>query len=1714
MDLIVRVFILLVICLTVENKIYLYDTQDGRSIEYYDCVVVESWLYCRRPKKAINLLRDNDSLSCAQNGGILHWFSDLRSNKSINISTILHHWRSSIERVELYSLFFNNGNEKDGFICQCLRPASFGKNCEYQLPVGETLEETLEWQVNMRKENWQEVQVHGDVICYQMLECDSGVLCLDWREICDGIQQCMSGKDEENCDLLEMNRCDQDEYRCANGMCIPETFFLDGELDCLDWSDEMPFKKSENCFSESVNAECDDHLCPSTYWSCGDGQCIPNRVAFQKSPSASTCRSGRDQYFMCETRLFTPQWTMPNGRCHQDGKYREFLDVDRSIEQQCEYLLKCVLSSGGAMGCLCSHSDGIEYVKKLEQVCPGSMIYPRKAVVAPYMFFLYNRTREVQSKRPDLILINGTVRCQHSLINVTKILPFDDDLDPRQMTEEHFCRPARSDIRQECHHWNESTGVCQEWNPCLSITRIRDGFKNCLNGSDEEEEQQQEMSIERSCAQVRRHRLRCSAEQSMCLNVMLIGNGNLDCTNGFDESWLGTGRKLTSLYCNDQREDECPFLRQYIDQSWTMLNASETGATLQLPFRSYCDTFENLATREDESFSECRQWWICREDQRRCGTGQCIEHSWLNDGEWDCPDASDEYEWLEHRAQATLRQASRQNFTNRSYFIPSTCNESHPFLCLSSRATRQGFSCLNFSQIGDGQIDCAGALDERVILQSCPDSSIVGNRFLCPSTNTCIPYHLHCFVDQRCPNPSDDELWCSRQSSAENSRDAKDFVCFDGRYFPGGRCSRSAECLFAEDEYMCDYLSSYSRTFIPFREEKRISPEIRAKSLPLSLYPSNVKIEQSLTQWIQPLPPPIHVRSNISELPYWCNRGLGLLSVDGSALCFCPPQYFGEKCEYHQDRLSVLIFLNVSQSSYSLERTHPSILFKLLVLLVVDDRVLLSDQFQLFASYELDRTPTEQKDNLIIHFVYPRWLSFRNRPFSIRFQLYRTPGRGEQPVLLGVWQYPVRFGHLPVFRLAKVLYLRDSNPCLSSPCPPNARCHRLLNNNSAFLCLCKSNFAGKNCSEEDSRCLQGYCSQGSLCEASSFSFPLCVCPSDRFGVRCSLEHDACHSSPCQNSGGCFPDFRPDRVICLCTREYFGFYCQWKRVFIELSLSTDLSHRGVTIQFFEIDHLSLDLIPLDQKVFRTVPQQIEYLHYNTFVMSGIVLGKLSSSEKDLSTPADLYLLSVFLDVFSVRGRTALSSENRCSHLHSFSSVDSSPIRYHHICIADRTRLCFRDDEYLCICADNHSRVECFLYDDHLDRCEHCLSGGRCLQGDRERLDDFLCLCPECHSGRQCQFSSQSFTITLDQLFFNDLLSERKLLFILFPLLGFVFALPSNVFSFCTFRRRNCLRNGCGHYLLCLSTINQLSLALLAARLIHLTCTLSLFPSHPIIDDLLCRLLNYSLTCFTRFVYWLISFVSLERAYTSVFLNKQWLKQAHIARRLMIFTFVVICLSAVDELLFLKSFSSREAGSGSMCIIAYPAETRSMWIRIHQVVSVVNLLLPLLINICCTSTIIGIVIQIKMNIRKAGNEGRLDDDEMRRGRNLFRGVLNENKEIITRPFITVVPSMFSLFSLPLLIVGFSLGCQVSENSSIRYLLIAFYFLTFIPQMGTFLLYIYPSSFYRKEWQATNISQRITALKRHHSPKNSTTFSAVHAHNIEHRWQRTDHSKRVIS
>ena len=268
------------------------------------------------------------------------------------------------------------------------------------------------------------------------------------------------------------------------------------------------------------------------------------------------------------------------------------------------------------------------------------------------------------------------------------------------------------------------------------------------------------------------------------------------------------------------------------------------------------------------------------------------------------------------------------------------------------------------------------------------------------------------------------------------------------------------------------------------------------------------------------------------------------------------------------------------------------------------------------------------------------------------------------------------------------------------------------------------------------------------------------------------------------------------------------------------------------------------------------------------------------------------------------------------------LDSSPIRYHHLCLTNDSLLCFRDDVYLCICADNQTRVECFIYDQELDRCSHCLEGGLCLRGDQARSTDFFCICPPCHSGDQCQFNTKSLVFTLDQLFSTDLLSDQKQttisLLIFFSALAFLLAIPNNLFTFVTVRRRSCLRYGIGHYLLWMSVINQINLAFFVARLVHMIAN-SIDASALIMwNDGLCKSLNYFLSSSSRMVYWLTSLISVERVYMTLFLNGRWLKKPRTARRLTIMMLDTVLLTDAYELLFYKSLRVLTDGQRSICL----------------------------------------------------------------------------------------------------------------------------------------------------------------------------------------------------
>jgi hypothetical protein len=226
-----------------QEHFYVYNTENGHLTNKFDCIYhgVDNIPFCRRfadGERVINLITENR----CYNGGQRWNFSTLIT-LGIEPDNVLK-WSSSIEKVDDYAAFYHYYNHitknitSDSFLCDCsIRKGVFGKFCTYILMYdAHSVNEALDNQFSNRDSFWFFHQAMGSILCYVTLICDSGSLCLEWRDICDGHQNCMDGWDEMNCNILEFYECDENEYRCSNGMCIPDAYFLDGKL-------EIPRKK-------------------------------------------------------------------------------------------------------------------------------------------------------------------------------------------------------------------------------------------------------------------------------------------------------------------------------------------------------------------------------------------------------------------------------------------------------------------------------------------------------------------------------------------------------------------------------------------------------------------------------------------------------------------------------------------------------------------------------------------------------------------------------------------------------------------------------------------------------------------------------------------------------------------------------------------------------------------------------------------------------------------------------------------------------------------------------------------------------------------------------------------------------------------------------------------------------------------------------------------------------------------------------------------------------------------------------------------------------------------------------------------------------------------------------------------------------------------------------------------------------------------------------
>lgn len=389
------------------------------------------------------------------------------------------------------------------------------------------------------------------------------------------------------------------------------------------------------------------------------------------------------------------------------------------------------------------------------------------------------------------------------------------------------------------------------------------------------------------------------------------------------------------------------------------------------------------------------------------------------------------------------------------------------------------------------------------------------------------------------------------------------------------------------------------------------------------------------------------------------------------------------------------------------------------------------------------------------------------------------------------------------------------------------------------------------------------------------------------------------------------------------------------------------------------------------------------------------------------------------------------------------------KYHHLCRDDTRLFCFHDEEFLCICQDDHTRVDCFGYATRpgIDHCDLCLSGGKCVKGSLDEPNDFFCLCPDCHQGLRCQFSLEAFGITLDYLLLADS-NGIQTMYIALVFVLFLVGLLNNLCAFLTFKRKKPRKMGVGNYLLIVAILNICALFWLLVEFIHIR-----LGSAGVTNDVSCKLVNYLLSVFPRSTYWLTTWITLNRLGLVVSPTNTTLKNPRNAILISIGTIITLFALHGHELLVYRALKDVDS-SASRCVSDFSQEALSIYNRAS---TLSHFFVPFTVQLTSISFLIILV---------ARSRAKTVDKHI-----TFRQILE--RQFRTQKELYVTPVIILLSALPQGILSLSLACSLLSNWQ-RHIILMGYLLSYTPQVLGFILYVLPSSEYKKEFLETTFAK----------------------------------------
>ncbi|CAF1408465.1 unnamed protein product [Adineta steineri] len=915
----------------------------------------------------------------------------------------------------------------------------------------------------------------------------------------------------------------------------------------------------------------------------------------------------------------------------------------------------------------------------------------------------------------------------------------------------------------------------------------------------------------------------------------------------------------------------------------------------------------------------------------------------------------------------------------------------HP--CLSPKTRKM--DCLHINRIEDGNIDCLGSTDERSHCRLQHPIEFL-KRYRCWNDTICTSMEGAC---KYCDMSKEFNLTCDWYD--EKFRDIINYI---DRIDSFGKTRRQPFC------------HKSSRSFPPAQSSLPVHKQIQNDM---------IKTEKIST-----------IKHNNDPRLWLCNKGFVLLvGKHETQQCLCPESYYGDLCQYQNQRVSLTIRLR--QENFN----------KLNVIGII---IRLVDHTGFVHSYE----QLTYKSIISCNWKYNMRLLYQNRPKDImkNYTIYIDAYDKVKLTYHTSWIFLVQFLFMPVNRMSIQLII-----------PTQQDCHLLcsdkylksLTNDNMQSCRC-SNWVN-SFSMIQHKC---DCSSDSMCIGFKGNRSICLCSLNKTGPRCYLNSICQMNNTCINNGICVPhDYRQSSTnfTCVCPDGFSGEFCETTDVRIDISFSNIKTPQSLFVHFFNVlsrNYRSKTLEPVRATMFKKILFNQKTISFNVPLFFHLVFVEFDHMYYFTILQHD-YVSSV---VFSIQ----ISQSQRCRHITEVDEVIAgySHLRrvkyYHDTCQNHPDLTCFHDNyTFMCLCTEQR-QANCFHFNFNMTYdCKgqnDCQNDGQCFQDDPHCAKQKMCVCQECFYGDKCQRTTKHSGLSLDSILGYHINPHLSLIqqsspvqiSITFGTLILIIGLISGILSNMTFQVKVTRKTGCGFYLLTSSITSILVVICFYIKLWILILSQMNAITHQSFLLFSCTSIEFILRFLLATTDWLHAFVTIERFFV-VFLGVHFdkAKSRRLAKIIIFLILVLTAASIIHDPVHRHLIYDTEE-QRTWCLVEFTSQVETY----NSFINIFHFIIPFAVNVIL---VIGIMI-ITAKQRSSAQRNVTFLQQLKRQ-------FDQHKHLMFSSIALII------LALPRLVTSFLSNCMKTPKE--YKLFLASYFISFIPPILHFFIFVLTSKIYKKEF-----------------------------------------------